>query len=328
MDHPHFMDDGGVVSRLKPILGLEDTFGERALALRRLQFSLFEIYNKAGFSEVIPPILERPQSLTSGAGAFLVDQTLIFSDPADAGQLAVRPDMTPQIARIAATRLRASQALKLYYSGQVVLARPDERSGSRQQWQTGVEYLGVAGNAGDVEVIYLAGLSMQAAGFTSPVLQVGHMGILHALIAGSDIALDVWVKTLSRRSPEDMKQLLSQTNLSPAQQDALMILAAGGGDQVWLKAVQHDVNEAFAAAAGELLHLSEAVEARLKGDIVVQIEVAVMPRFLYHSGMVFTGFASGSSRALLHGGRYDKMMEAHGRDMPATGFSFDLWAWL
>ncbi|MDQ6974907.1 MAG: ATP phosphoribosyltransferase regulatory subunit, partial [Mariprofundaceae bacterium] len=110
------------MSLLKPILGLEDTFGQRALALRQLQFTLFELYNQAGFSEVIPPLLERPQSLSSGAGAFLGDQTLIFSDPSDAGQLAVRPDITPQIARIAATRMRNMDELKLYYSGQVMLA--------------------------------------------------------------------------------------------------------------------------------------------------------------------------------------------------------------
>ena len=313
---------------LKPILGLEDTFGERALALRELQFKLFKLYNDAGFSEVIPPLLERPQSLVSGAGAFLGDQTLLFSDPADAGQLAIRPDMTPQIARIAATRMRAAKVLKLCYSGQVILARPDDRTGSRQQWQMGLEYLGVAGDSSDVEVLYLAGLSMQTAGFTQPVLQVGHMGLIRALVAESSVELADWVKVLSRRSPEDMQQMLSEHPLPDSHQHALMMLAAGRGDQAWLMDVQSAVNDEFARAARELLHLSQVVKERLMGDVVVQIEAAVIPRFLYHTGMVFAGFAAGSSQALLHGGRYDEMMAAHGRDMPATGFSFDLLAWL
>ncbi|MBL4760987.1 MAG: ATP phosphoribosyltransferase regulatory subunit, partial [Mariprofundaceae bacterium] len=59
------------MSVLKPILGLDDAFGEQASNLRALQFRLFEIYNKADFSEVIPPLVERPQSLVSGAGRFL-----------------------------------------------------------------------------------------------------------------------------------------------------------------------------------------------------------------------------------------------------------------
>jgi len=317
------------VSLLKPILGLDDAFGEQASKLRALQFRLFDIYNQAGFSEVIPPLVERPQSLVSGAGRFLSDQTLVFSDPADAGQLAIRPDITPQVARIAATRMQSSNALKLYYSGQVMLARPDARSGSRQQWQTGVEYLGVSGAVGDVEVMHLAALSMQAAGFASPVLQVGHMGLIGALIAGSNTSLETWVKVLSRRSPEDMaNQLAEEENLPAGNKEALMALAAGQGDDVWLIETSKQINDAFARAADELLQLVKHVEQRLAGEVSIQIEVAVVPRFLYHSGMVFSGFAEGSSRALLHGGRYDEMMKAHGRAMPATGFSFDLWAWL
>jgi len=316
------------VSLLKPILGLDDAFGEQASNLRALQFRLFEIYNKAGFSEVIPPLVERPQSLVSGAGRFLSDQTLIFSDPADAGQLAIRPDITPQVARIAATRMQSSDELKLYYSGQVMLARPDARSGSRQQWQTGVEYLGVSGEAGDVEVMHLAGLSMQAAGFSSPVLQVGHMGLIGALIKGSETPLEIWVKVLSRRSPEDMAQQLADEDLPEKNKQALMTLAAGQGDDIWLAETANQINDAFETAAQELLQLVRAVENRLAGEVTIQIEVAVVPRFLYHSGMVFSGFADGSSRALLHGGRYDEMMKAHGREMPATGFSFDLWSWI
>jgi len=316
------------VSVLKPILGLDDAFGEQASNLRVLQFRLFEIYNKAGFSEVIPPLVERPQSLVSGAGRFLSDQTLIFSDPADAGQLAIRPDITPQVARIAATRMQSSDELKLYYSGQVMLARPDARSGSRQQWQTGVEYLGVSGEAGDVEVMHLAGLSMQAAGFSSPVLQVGHMGLICALITGSTTPLETWVKVLSRRSPEDMAKQLVGEDLPENNKQALMSLAAGLGDDVWLSATAKQINDSFEMAAQELLQLVKTVESRLAGEVTIQIEVAVVPRFLYHSGMVFSGFADGSSKALLHGGRYDEMMKAHGREMPATGFSFDLWSWI
>jgi len=316
------------VSLLKPILGLEDTFGERALALRQLQFELFGIYNQAGFSEVIPPLLERPQSLSSGAGAFLANQTLIFSDPSDAGQLAIRPDMTPQIARIAATRMHMHDELKLYYSGQVMLARPDERTGSRQQWQTGVEYFGGTSHAGDVEVIHLAALSMQAAGFQSPVLQLGHMGLIQALVSESDLKLEAWVKTLARRSPEDMKACLMRNPLHDTHAEALMVLASGCADEAWLNDVKHHINDDFKTAADELLQLTSTLTSRLAGEVTIQLEAAIMPRFLYHTGMVFTGFAKGASQALLHGGRYDKMMASQGRDMPATGFSFDLLSWL
>ncbi|HID36364.1 MAG TPA: ATP phosphoribosyltransferase regulatory subunit [Ghiorsea sp.] len=316
------------MSSIKPILGLDDAFGHRAKALRTLQFKLREVYEEAGFSEVIPPLVERPEALNSGAGSFLSDQTVVFTDPADAGLLAIRPDMTPQIARIVATRLRGEDVLKLHYSGQIMLARPDVRTGSRQQWQTGVECLGLAGVEGDVEVIHLAALSMVTAGFDNPVLQVGHMALITALIEGSDAPLEDWVQLIARYSPEDLNSQMASDNISDANKNALKALAMGEADVAWLQNHQGKINSQFDAAAQELLQLVNTVQNKLAGEVDIVIDAAVTPRFLYHNGMVFSGFASGSSYALLHGGRYDKMMAAHGRDMPAVGFSFDLWAWL
>jgi ATP phosphoribosyltransferase regulatory subunit len=286
------------------------------------------LYENAGFSEVIPPLLERPEALNSGAGSFLSDQTIVFSDPADAGLLAIRPDMTPQIARIVATRLKHEDMLKLHYSGQIMLARPDVRTGSRQQWQTGVECLGLAGVEGDVEVIHLAALSMAAAGFKDAVLQVGHMGIIHALIDGSKASLEDWVALIARYSPEDLTAHIAKDEISGIAQEALLSLASGQADKDWLQTYRGKINKKFDKAADDLLDLVTTVQNKLSGEVGIEIDAAVTPRFLYHNGMVFTGFASGSAHALLHGGRYDKMMASHGRDMPAVGFSFDLWAWL
>ncbi len=315
----------------RPLSGLDDAFGERARQLRRLQRRLAGVFEEAGYEEVIPPLVERPESLNSGAGRFLADQTVVFSDPAEAGLLAIRPDMTPQVARIAATRMLDAERLRLYYSGPVMLARPSSAGGSRQPWQTGVECLGVPGAEGDAEVIRLAARSMAAAGFREPVLLVGHIGLLRALAAGANAPLERWAAVLMRRSPDDMRAMLEHEPLSAFSKDALCDLAAGRSDAAWLAARADDADapEAFAAAARELLRLVESIGAA-EGDEAarVRVDAAVMPRFLYHSGVVFAGFAAGAASALVHGGRYDAMMAAHGRDMPATGFSCDLWSWL
>lgn len=312
----------------KPIIGLDDAFGSRAKALRSMQGKMLDLFDQAGYEEVIPPIFERPDALKSGAGRFLADQTVVFSDPAGAGTLAIRSDMTPQIARIAATRLQAEKVLKLCYSGTVMLARPDVRGGSRQQWQTGVECLGVAGAAGDIEVMHLAARCMMAAGFNKSVLQVGHIGLLKALVAGCEAPLESWTALLARRSPDDLRELIVSESIAEERGNALQELAKGKGDEQWIAASIGKYGADFDLAAKELLDLVHEVGDRLEGDVSVYADAAVMPRFLYHSGILFAGFAEGVSQALLYGGRYDAMMKAHGRDMPATGFSCDLWALL
>jgi len=313
---------------LKPVIGLADAFGSRARELRRLQIRLLERWAETGYEEVIPPMVERPETLSAGAGRFLTDQTLIFSDPADAGLLAIRPDITPQVARIAATRMQDREELRLCYSGPVMLARPDSRSASRQQWQTGVECLGVAGDEGDIEVMHLAALSMHEAGFDAPVLQVGHMGLIRAVTADSATPIETWSELLARRSPEDMRVHLAAETISDAHKNALVAMVSGMADQGWLEVHKKALGPVFEKAADELIHLVTSVQTRLSGEVAVQIDAAVMPRFLYHSGIVFSGFAAGAAHELLNGGRYDAMMALHGRDMPATGFSFDLWSWL
>lgn len=313
---------------VRPILGLDDVFGARAKAMRLLQVKLGKLFEDAGFEEVIPPILERPETLNRGAGRFLADQTLVFSDPADAGLLAIRPDITPQVARIAATRLQQEDVLKLYYSGEVLQARPDSRTGSRQQWQMGVEYLGEEGSNADIEVMHLASSCLHQAGFHAPVLQVGHMGLLKSLVAESVLPLDAWAGLLARRSPDDVCSHLQEDRLNDKCRQALLAMASGTADASWLKGVRDSISPAFRHAADELLELAERLSRQLQSRVGVLIDAALMPRFLYHSGVVFSGFAAGVGQPLLHGGRYDDMMASHGRDMPATGFSFDLWLWL
>jgi len=312
----------------RPIIGLDDVFGSRAKALRKLQRQLADLFEGADYEEVIPPLMERPSSLASGAGRFLADQTIVFSDPADAGLLALRPDITPQIARIAASRLLSSDVLRLHYSGPVVLARPDKRGGSRQQWQTGIECMGVAGADGDVEVIHLAAQSLLVAGFSKPVLQVGHIGLLKALVKQSGKPLDDWTELLARRSPDDLRAAMQGEGLSSEAEQGLICIASGQADQSWIISMKGKINDAFDKAAEDLLTLIKVVESRLNGEVRVFADAGVMPRFLYHSGILFAGFAAGVPQALLYGGRYDAMMAAHGRDMPATGFSCDLWSWL
>ncbi len=313
----------------RPIPGVDDAFGARAKALRELQGLLAGLFEQAGFEEVIPPIVERPQSLNSGAGRFLADQTLVFSDPADAGLLAIRPDMTPQVARIAATRLLDADELRLYYSGPVMLARPEGAGGSRELWQMGVECLGVPGEEGDAQVIELAARSMIEAGLNEPVIVLGHIGLVRALAAGARAPLEQWVAVLGRRSPDDLETMLqAEPELDAACAEALRRMASGRADFDWLDEQSERIGGAFAIAASELISLARRLKGTLPAGVELHVDAGVVPRYLYHSGAVFQGFACGCARILLHGGRYDAMMAAHGRDMPATGFSCDLWTWI
>src|SRR5208282_998846 len=116
-----------------------------------------------GYERVKPPLVEFEETLFAGAGAAMATATFRMMDPVAHRMIGVRADMTPQIARIAATRLgNAPRPLRLSYAGQVLRVRASEIRPERQVGEVGAELIGAAGPAADVEVIAVAGAALAA----------------------------------------------------------------------------------------------------------------------------------------------------------------------
>src|SRR5438477_9780446 len=111
-----------------------------------------------GYERVKPPLVEFEETLLSGPGAAMAPATFRMMDPASHRMICVRADMTPQIARIAATRLGDTpRPLRLSYAGQVLRVTGSEMRPERPIGQVGAELIGAAGADADVEAIAVAG---------------------------------------------------------------------------------------------------------------------------------------------------------------------------
>src|ERR1700757_2845108 len=118
-----------------------------------------------GYERVKPPLVEFEETLLSGAGAAMATSTFRLMDPVSHRMIGVRADMTPQIARIAATRLGGvPRPLRLSYAGQVLRVTGSEIRPERQVGEVGAELIGAAGPAADVEAIAVAGEALAAIG--------------------------------------------------------------------------------------------------------------------------------------------------------------------
>ena len=106
-----------------------------------------------GYERVKPPLVEFEENLLSGAGAAMAQDTFRLMDPISQRMIGLRADMTPQVARIAATRLaNAPRPLRLCYAGQVLRVKGSELRPERQVGQVGAELIGADAAAADVEV--------------------------------------------------------------------------------------------------------------------------------------------------------------------------------
>jgi ATP phosphoribosyltransferase regulatory subunit len=145
--------------------GMHDLLPPEAEIEAQVVARLMMILAAHGYERVKPPLVEFEETLFSGAGAAMATVTFRMMDPASHRMIGVRADMTPQIARIAATRLGdAPRPLRLSYAGQVLRVIGSEIRPERQVGQVGAELIGPAGPDADVEAIAVAGEALAAIG--------------------------------------------------------------------------------------------------------------------------------------------------------------------
>ncbi len=151
-------------------LGLRDLLPPDAAAEAQVVERMMAVLESHGYQRVKPPLVEFEESLLSGPGAAMAQDTFRLMDPVSQRMIGLRADMTPQVARIAATRLaKAPRPLRLSYAGQVLRVKGGQLRPERQIGQVGAELIGVDGAAADVEAIALAAEALLALGIAGPL---------------------------------------------------------------------------------------------------------------------------------------------------------------
>src|SRR6202012_5103502 len=119
--------------------------------------ALMTVFAAHGYQRVKPPLLEFEDSLLAGSGVAVADQRFRLMDPDSRRMMGLRADTTPQVARIAVTRLAsAPRPLRLSYAGQCLRFRGSQLPPQRQGSQAGLELIGPDGPQADAETILVA----------------------------------------------------------------------------------------------------------------------------------------------------------------------------
>jgi ATP phosphoribosyltransferase regulatory subunit len=276
-----------------------------------------------GYERVKPPLVEFEETLFSGAGAAMATSTFRMMDPVSHRMIGVRADMTPQIARIGATRLgNAPRPLRLSYAGQVLRVRGSEIRPERQVGQVGAELIGAAAPAADVEVIAVAGEALAALGvphlsvdITLPTL-VPAIGEAYGLGGESAAAL---------RSALDHKDAAAASARAGKAGKLLegLLLAAGPAAAARAALDRLDLPARARAERARLTVVLDGLTA-VAPELKVTVDPVENRGFEYHTGISFTFFAGGSAAhspfgELGRGGRYDAGDPRASE--PATGFT-------
>jgi ATP phosphoribosyltransferase regulatory subunit len=307
--------------------GMRDFAPRAAASRRRIAETLLEVFERWGFARVITPAFEYEETLALGLGGAGRAAAIRFVEPASGQVVALRPDITPQIARLIATRFRDEPgAVRLSYEGTVVrLERAGK--GQRELIQAGVELAGVGSPAGDVEVIALAVAALRAAGLPRPTIDLGHLGLAREImeaLALPDAIVAEARRRIAKRDAAGLEEILREAR-GPASAVRFAALLPGltGSPRVLDRAGKSAPTAGIKRALADLRAIVESIEAR-EVDATLHVELGEVRGFDYYTGVRFQGFVPGAPDAVLAGGRYDDLLGRYGRPSPAVGFAIDV----
>ena len=309
--------------------GIEEGLPLQAERLETLRRKLLDLFHSWGYELVMPPLIEYIESLLIGTGSDLDRKTFKLTDQLTGRMMGVRADMTPQVARIDAHRLRREAPTRLCYLGTVLHTRPEGLGGSRSPLQVGAELYGHAGIESDVEVIGLMLETLHATGIERLHLDLGHVGIYRGLVRAAQLDADAEARlfdALQRKAKPEIAVFLAECVPEPSLRDMLGALAdLNGGEEVLAEARRRldGAGEMVAASLDNLEQIAAGL-ARRRPDVALHFDLAELRGYNYHTGAVFAAFVPGQGQAVAVGGRYDDIGRVFGRARPATGFSTDL----
>lgn len=292
--------------------GLRDTLPPQAHGQMRLMRAILDVLASHGYERVDPPLVEFAESLTSPIVSGARADLFRFMDPKSQHMLAVRADITGQVARIASTRMTGqARPLRLAYMGPVLRLAGTALDADRQFLQVGGELIGNDSPAATAETITVAVEALRAAGLDRLSLDLAIPDLAPTLLRAHGVADPAPV--LEALDAKDAGAL-ADLPLAPV---LIGLLEAAGPAQAGLTRLH-------------ALDLPEAARALVEGaaatlgllalpDVAISLDPADRRGFAYQTRIGFSLFAPGAREAAVRGGAY--VIRSVAQPEPAVGFT-------
>jgi len=296
----------------------------------RLRNWLFDNFDDAallhGFEEYDAPVLEHEDLYTRKQGEEITQQLYNFQDKGDR-KVALRPEMTPSLARMVMARAGAlPMPIKWYSIPQCWRYERTQRGRGREHYQWNVDIWGTNEISADAELISVLVTFFKRIGLTEEdlVIRMSSRKVLEEVLGSLGIAGDIFAQTcivvdkMDKLPADVVSQQLADLGLE-ANTIGTIQSTLGIKDMESLREVLGEDSE----AVSELTNLFSALESYGISEWV-EFDASIVRGLAYYTGPVFEAHdRAGELRAICGGGRYDKLLSTlGGKDLPATGFGF------
>ena len=306
--------------------GTRDLLFDESVARRTVEEKLRQMFETYGYSEVITPGLEFYDVFTLKTRYFAQESMYKLSD-AKGRLMVLRPDSTMPIARLAATRLKDEiYPLKLFYNQNIFRINPKNSGRDDEITQSGIEIIGGDPKRADMEALNLATEVLKTCAVDDFRLEIGDSAFFKALISkvtkdGDEIE-EIRSYIENKNFPE-LKATLKKYQESNETMALEALPGLFGGAEVFDKAEKFLKGSDTRSILSELKQVYTYLSDLGVSDKVT-IDLGLVNKANYYTGIVFRGYIQGYGMSVLSGGRYDTLIGDFGFDLPATGFAVNI----
>ena len=301
--------------------------GAEARLRRRIEDAAMSVFETWSYEEVITPSVDYYDLFEQGMGQTEAQRGFRFTDN-DGRLLALRPDVTSSVARIAATLLvDRPRPLRFCYAAPVFRQQPQSHAEwRRENTQLGCELIGVGGKPADLEVLRLAAEILRRLDLgSSYCITINNVEIFNGLAAELDLdtpAREQLRRLIDTRETAELHRFARE--FRPHDGRAFAQLAQLTGKRDVLQAARDVIqNDRSLAALNALEELWTEIES-LGLENEFEIDLGDVPSLDYYTGLTLKIFVHGAGANVGRGGRYDGLTGNFGRAEPAVGFVLNL----
>jgi len=306
--------------------GVRDLFLEDAAKLSMLMAKWRKLFESWTYMEIISPTYEHYDVLMAGGGADFEEKAFRVLDR-EGNILALRSDITTQVARIVGTKLRdLPLPMRFYYLVNVFRYEEPQAGRQREFYQAGLELIGAPGPEADAEVLAIAIEALQGVGLRTFQINLGQMAFFKAIASELDLPpsqMDELKMSIGRKDEVSLRESLGRWGISRRHAVALSELPRlCGGEEVLERAAELAPNGGARRAVENLSRVYNLLSAQGLAEHMV-IDLGEVRGMSYYTGIAFEGFSPGLGFPICSGGRYDELIGLYGRPLPAVGFALE-----
>ena len=304
--------------------GVRDIYNRECETKLAIQKKLSTVLHLYGYQDIQTPTFEYDDVFRKEIGSTSTKELYRFFDR-EGNILTLRPDITPSVARAAATLFETEDfPIRLCYAGNTFTNHTSYQGRLKENTQLGAELIGLDSIEADAEMLAMVVDGLKRTGLKEFQVNIGHVDFIQSLLEATGLEDDEMdeIRTLiNNRNYFGVEEILDNRSAKESVKEAFHILPELMGGPEILESAARIAPSAEARLAITRLQQIYKLLRLYKAEDHVTFDLSMSGSYGYYTGIIFRAYTYGTGDAVVRGGRYDHLLEKFGKSTPSIGFA-------